>query len=76
MTILLLRRFKQRPSVVLHRVVAPDVRIGTYRSLSQQHGSVDLDDGACRQLRARLILAGQTVSQWVREQIKRFLRGS
>ncbi len=29
-----------------------------------------------RQLRSRLILVGKTVSQWVREQIKRFLSGS
>ena len=38
--------------------------------------TVYLDDEEYRQLPARLILVGKTVSQWVREQIKRFLSGS
>lgn len=36
--------------------------------------TIYLDDEEYRLLRARLILSGKTVSQWVREQIKRFLR--
>ncbi len=35
--------------------------------------TVYLDDEEYRQLRSKLILASKTVSQWVREQIKRFL---
>ena len=35
-----------------------------------------LDNEEYRQLRVRLILVGKTVSQWVREQIRRFLSGA
>ena len=41
-----------------------------------KRGTVYRDDEESRQLRARLILVGTTVSQRVREQIRRFLRGS
>jgi hypothetical protein len=35
-----------------------------------------VQDEEYRQLRPRLILVGKTVSQWVRRQIKWFLRGA